>query len=381
MTAPLIAFDARQVRPGMTGVGRRAGHLMREMIGRDAEFCWGLITNTPKFLTEWLGGVLPDHVEIWPVKARPDSHPMGDLWLGRSLPKLLVQRGAALLHGPAFQIPGKRMSIPCALTIHDLAHLERPFTQPWRFRKFLSWSIERGSRAAARIIVPSANVARDLATLHPDCAEKIHVVPGGIPSDLSPASPNEIAAVRAKWKLPARFAAHVGTFEPRKNHHFLLEIHTALCAEMDDAPDLVLAGQGGPQMSAVQRWRAQSPWRQKTHIVEGADDAEVRALLSGATAFLFPSLSEGFGLPVLEAMACGVPALLSEVPGMFHFAKSPARLYPLRNPRPWVEALMALAGDSGLREAIGSESRQWATQWTWVSAADQLLDLYRGMIR
>ncbi len=377
--APLIAVDARHVRPGMTGVGRRAAHLLREVVSRETDWRWGLFTNTPDFLAQWLGET--SRVTLWRVAARPESHPANEWWLNVTLPRTLRREGAALFHGPAFQIPWRRLSIPTAVTIHDLAHRERPRTQPWRFRRMLDWSIARASRTATGIVVPSPAVEADLAALHPRARDRITVIPGGVSPAMRPLTESEIAAFRAAHDLPARCLLHIGTFEPRKNHRFLLEAHGALCAEMDDPPALVMVGASGPMLPRVRRWIARSPWCEMIHLHTDVTDADLAGFLSAASVFVFPSQSEGFGLPVIEAMACGAPVVASDVKGLDTFRDSPATLLPLGDVQPWTLALRRLLTDPAAHAAASERGSEHAATMTWSHAADSLIDLHRDLLQ
>jgi glycosyltransferase involved in cell wall biosynthesis len=382
---PLIAYDARQVRPGMTGVGRRAGHLLRAAIRRSPDLRWGVFTNTPDFLLTWLEGnppsPLPPSVSTWPVDVTPEAHPRNEWWLNVTLPGLIEDHGAALFDAPAFAGPWRRLPIPVVLTVHDMVHRQRPRTQPQGFRLWLDRSVALSARVADRIIVPSAAVARDLAAAHTAVHGRVVMIPGGVSPEMRPWPPERVEAFREELGMPRRYLLHVGTFEPRKNHRALIEIHGALCAEIDDPPTLVMVGAPGPTLHEVERWVEQSPWRALIHIRTGVDDAELEGLLNGASALVFPSLSEGFGLPVIEALACGVPVLASNAPGLDFFSDSPARLLPAGSIQPWVAALRRILSDPALRAELRVSGPEYAMLYTWNHAADLLIALYRELLR
>lgn len=373
----------------MTGVGRRAAHLVRAAIRRDESLRWGLITNTPEFLLRWLEedpssptGLrpLPHRAELWPVAVPPEAHPGGEWWLNVALPRLLAERGAALFDGPAFLVPWRRLPIPAVLTVPDLAHRLRPPVLRWRFRLWLDVAVRSGIRAASRVITMTPSVARQIEAAHPQARGRVTVIPGGVEPDLSPWPAERTEAFRRAHGLPARYLLHVGTFEPRKNHAELLAIFTALCAEMDEPPPLVMAGAPGPMLPLVERWVERSPWRGLVHLRTGVEDALLQGLLQGAAALVFPSRAEGFGLPVLEALACGVPVLAADVTGLDFFRDSPAALLPLGSPQPWVAALRRILGDPAARQAAREQGPAWARPFSWDAAAAQLLSVYTDML-
>jgi alpha-1,3-rhamnosyl/mannosyltransferase len=229
---------------------------------------------------------------------------------------------------------------------------------------------------ADRIVVPSPAVAEELEALHPHTRGKITVIPGGVDAEMAPLTVSELAAFRDEHGLPRRWLLHVGTFEPRKNHRFLIEIHTALCAEIDAPPPLIMAGEPGPTLHRVERWISRSPWADCIHVQTGVSDRDLRGFLSGAAALIFPSLSEGFGLPVLEALAVGAPVIAADTPGLDFFRDSPATLLPLGAVQPWISALRRVLTDPPAPEA----SRRWAADLTWERAAERQIAVWREMI-
>ncbi|NUP90172.1 MAG: glycosyltransferase family 4 protein [Candidatus Sumerlaeia bacterium] len=374
MAGKLIVIDARTVRPGMTGVGRRTAHILRALLHGHSGFRFALITADRQSLEPWLGSGPPPPL-LWEAPAR-ERHLASEWWMATRLPRLLREHGAVLFDGPAFELPRRRLSVPCVVTIHDLAHRLRPATQPWRFRRWLEAATAHSVRTAARVVVPSASVRREIATVWPDAAAKIVEIPGGVDAAWRPATPEQRSDTRRREGIERGFLIHVGTFEPRKNHRFVLEVFTALQAECDDPPDLVLAGGAGPALTRVMRWIEQSPFRERIRVLTHLDDARLRALLAAADALVFPSLAEGYGLPVLEAAACGVPAVASAIPGHEQFAGQAAELLPLGDVRPWVDALLHLRRPEQ-RERRAAQAVSFASQYTWDRVAQRVLHLHR----
>ena len=223
-------------------------------------------------------------------------------------------------------------------------------------------------RRAARVIVTSAPTRR--AVLRRAPAADVRVVPLGIAPEFSaPVAPDAIAKVRHKYDLPPQFLFYLGNFEPKKNLPNLLRALRLL----PGAPPLIVAG-------------GIAPWPNSEILLRGikrlgfVPRADLPALLGACAIFCFPSLCEGFGLPVLEALACGASVVASRavpLPNLGEVALCP----PPRSPRAIAEAIARLLGNDELRQKLGDAGRDYARAFTWERAARATLDLYREFER
>jgi glycosyltransferase involved in cell wall biosynthesis len=257
------------------------------------------------------------------------------------------------------------------VTVHDLF----PVTDPERFTargvRLLSAGIERAKQADL-VLVPSQATADECAA-HGFPTDRLRVVPWGV--DLAPADPAIRRAVRRRFALERPFVLWAGTVEPRKNLPVLLEAFARL-----DHPnlDLVLAGPDG--------WNEQLDHHLRTlgdrvRRIGFVSTPELTALYAEAAAFAFPSVREGFGLPVLEAMAQGTPVVASEDPALAEVMGDAGSVAASDDPAAWAEALAGLVDDAAARARLGAAGRTRAEGWTWARSAALTLDAYREVLR
>ena len=237
--------------------------------------------------------------------------PLGVLWQQSYLPRRLAEGDIDLFWSPLLTLPS-RLPVPAVVTLHDLAALHHPETLAWRVRLSLLPFLDRSVRQAARILTGSHAVADEIAQQWPEAAGRTDVAWHGVTAEFHPVSEDERAAIRARLGLPERFIFFAGTIEPRKNLDLLLDAWESLRGADAETPPLLVAGPDGWGSRATHRRMerlAAAGLRRLGHL----DRADLVAVLQAATIFVFPSLYEGFGLPAAEAMACGVPVLVSDI--------------------------------------------------------------------
>ena len=284
----------------------------------------------------------------------------------RWLPR--VEMGAALdaiLYPYWPPSPRRRADAPPAATyVHDLAFRLRPGEVPWQQRLYLGTLLPRALRTAAAVVVPSQATRDDLLGSYPlpDLAERVHVVvegptplpsPGSLPDGLAPG-----------------FILAVGTVEPRKNYDRLAAAHSRIAG----APPLVIAGRPG--------WNgARPPQGEGVMVLGHVDDTELAALYANAGVLAFPSLYEGFGLPLLDAMAAGVPALVSDRGALPEVGGEAALVVAAEDVAAIETGLRRLLGDAGLRTRLAAAGRRRAARFRWERAAAAVLGILRKIAR
>jgi glycosyltransferase involved in cell wall biosynthesis len=264
------------------------------------------------------------------------------------------------------------------LSLQDLTHLLFPEYHLPLNRWFLKLMLPRFLRRADAVIVASESTRRDAERLLQIPAEKMQVIYLGVNKSYHPiADLTVLARVRARYRLPDAYVLYFGTIEPRKNLQTVLDAYHALLAQADPVPDLVIAGRKG--------WRFQPVFDQvralgletRVHFTDWVAEADAPAVMNAARAFVYPSLYEGFGLPPLEAMACGVPILCSNASSLPEVVGQAGLLLPPDNAGAWAEALSRVLSDAGLSRDLRARGLSRAGQFTWELTARQTVAVYQ----
>ncbi|MEO8275706.1 MAG: glycosyltransferase family 1 protein, partial [Thermoanaerobaculia bacterium] len=251
-----------------------------------------------------------DDLKGAPLQLETHPAPLGVLWQQLHLPRRLARGDIDLFWSPLLTLP-TRLPVPAIVTLHDLAVLHHPETLTWRIRASLLPFLDGSVRRADRIITVSNSVAREIAVQWPDAAARTEVIWNGVDDAFIPASAAEIAAIRTRLALPERYILFVGTIEPRKNLGLLLDAWETLRLAQPETPALLIVGPDGWASAETQR-RIRRLEAHGLRRLGHLPRPDLIAVLQAATIFVFPSLYEGFGLPLAEAMACGVPVMAAD---------------------------------------------------------------------
>ncbi|MBF6590814.1 MAG: glycosyltransferase family 4 protein [Ktedonobacterales bacterium] len=285
-------------------------------------------------------------------------------WEQLALAPTLRRLGAEVFHSPAHALP-PRLPCPSVLTIHDLAFLRYPHhIQPAR-RRYLAWITRRSARLATRLVAVSESTKRDLVTWLGIPEQRIAVVYPGIDEDFQPLhAADTLHAFRAKHGLPPRYLLFLGTLEPRKNLVGLVEAYARLRTHLEDAPPLVIAGGRGWYFETLFA-RVRAFGLERVVLFPGYVAREELPLwYAAATLFLYPSLYEGFGLPIVEAQACGTPVITSnrasmpEASGPAAIQVDPSDLEGL------AQAMQIALTDTALQTRGATADSTWARGFT-----------------
>ncbi len=299
------------------------------------------------------------------------------LWTHARLGPALLRDRPDLLFVPAHVIPLLHPS-RSVVTIHDLGYLAFPEAHTVRRRLELDLSTRWCLRAAQRVIAISQATKNDLVRHYGADPERIVVVHLGCSNLFRPPDdPGQIAAIRACYALESPYFLYIGTIQPRKNLTRLIEAFAR--AGADDAL-LVIAGRRGWLSEPIVRRVAELGLTNRVRFPGYVPDADLPALLSGALAFVFPSLHEGFGMPVLEAMACGAPVLTSTTSALPEVAGDAALLVDPCDTDAIAAALRRLAADAPLRASLRARGLERAAGFTWERTARETLDVLMGRL-
>jgi len=299
--------------------------------------------------------------------------PFPRLWTHLRLSFELITRPRPdVLFVPAHVLPLAH-PLPSVVTVHDLGYRYFPDMHPGGQRRYLDWSTRFSARSATHVIGDSAATQRDLAHFYGVPAAKVSVVYPGRDERLSWVDP---APVRARYNLGPDYLLHVGTLQPRKNLSRLIEAAASLRREWPRV-QLVLAGQPGWQAGPIlEQARAHADFVRLLDYVP-ADD--LAGLYSGARAFVFPSLYEGFGFPVLEAMACGTPVVCANTSSLPEVAGDAALLVDPLDTGALAGAIGRVLGDGSLRASLAAKGLEQVKKFSWQRAAKETLEVLEAV--
>lgn len=284
---------------------------------------------------------------------------------------------ADLLHYPA-NIGRLVGGLRTILTVHDLSFFRNSgWFRPGR-AMYYRWGAARSVRLASRVVADSTATADDLIQFLGVGPKLIDMVPLGIGAAFCPQDAPAIQAVREAFNLPERYFLYAGTIEPRKNVAQIVRAWERI-ADGSDAP-LVIAGRDGWKTSDVYDAIRQSNHQSRIHRTGFVDDEQLPALLSGALAFVWPSLCEGFGLPPLEAMACGAPVITSNLSSLPEIVGDAALTLDPTDITALADAMLRVAKDDALRRDLRQAGLDRARQFTWNRTAQMTLESYRAAL-
>ena len=371
-----IAIDAR---PALSAERTGIGHYARELILRLPEVdpettyvAWYL--NARRLLRPWRWGRRffprrPNLIERWsPIPARV----FGRLSARYDRPPLDRLLRFDVLLAPNFVPPPTRTS-RVVITVHDLAFRRFPGTAPLATRRWLT-RLAGAVAGAAEIIVPSTATETDLLDLYAVEAERVTVIHHGIDHDtFRPAGAMEVERVRRRYGIEGPYLLFVGGLEPRKNLPALLRAYATLPDGI--RPSLVLAGASVPWNPEGRVGLNEALLRLPPDVRGGVAltgyvaDPDRAALYTGAAALVFPSLYEGFGFPVLEAMACGTPVVTSSVSSLPEVAGPDAVLVDPTDVESIAHGLRQAVEDGDLVRRLRAAGPIRASRFTWDRAA------------
>jgi glycosyltransferase involved in cell wall biosynthesis len=361
-----VAVEASAVPARLTGAGVYVARLLAAMAARDdlelEVFC------APGSADALAAPGLALH----PVAAARAGRPARIAWTQLLAGRAARAAGADLLHGVHYELP-VACRLPQVVTVHDLTLITNPeWHEPGKVRYF-GWALRRAVRAARRVLCVSATTARDLAERLEVAPERIAVTRLG--TDLRPAGEAEVAALRGRLGLDGPYLLGLGTVEPRKDLPTLVRAFASLAGELPHR--LVLAGLAGWGAGALAQAVEASGVADRVLLTGYLPEADKAALFTGAEVFAYPSRYEGFGLPVLEAMACGTPVVTTTGGSLPEVAGDAAWLVEPGDAGGLAAALAKLAADPAAAQAAAARGRARAATFTWERCAAQTVVAYR----
>jgi glycosyltransferase involved in cell wall biosynthesis len=271
---------------------------------------------------------------------------------------------------------------PIVVTVHDVSFIENPEYFPALRRAQLCFNVARTVKLAARIITVSEFSRDAILRAYPISPDKVRVIPNAASSEFRVVSRGRATqGIRDRFGIVAPFIFSVGDLQPRKNHIGLITAFASLAAahpELDH--HLVIAGQNTWFTPRVLAAAHASGLASRIHFLGFVSDADLVQLYNACDCFAFPSFYEGFGLPILEAMACGRAVACSNTSAMPEVAEGAGLLFDPRNPTSIARAIADILLDTELRERLEIRGLQRAAHFNWRKSARATLDVYREIV-
>lgn len=356
-----IFIDGRTVRAGRTGVGYYTESMIRALdICPGPERQLSVLTLEPGEL-----GLLSGHVQLIPTTVDYENHPAAELHESIYLPRLLKRGRFDVFWGSAFLIPWVPVACPRIVTVHDLTAFTHPHCYPRRFAFYMRFVIRMAVLHSDAVVCVSEFVANQIRERFPGHAP-IHVIPAAAdPFFRSSGEENEAGHSRDPFLLA------IGAGDPRKDTAFLLRVYRRM-RELSpgNVPELLLVGE----------WPAGS-LKEGVRLVPRQSREALRDLYRHSSLFLFPTASEGFGLPVLEAMQCGCPVAASSTGAVPEVVGEAAMFFDHRDEEATARSLVELLGSPERLATMRLGGRARAAGFSWQSSASQLLSLFEQCVK
>lgn len=305
------------------------------------------------------------------------QHPAGRIAWEQTVLPLMARRGQwDVLHSPVNVAP-VLLRARSVVTVHDLAFVTAPGTMSVARRHYLTTLTAHSVRHADRVIAVSESTRRDLETWFGVPPDRVSVTPLAAEPRFRPPNPEALAAFRSRDRIVQPYILSVGTREPRKNIASLVRAFARLADEIPH--DLALVGPSGWMGGELDQALAELPTRirDRIRLTGFVDDDDLPFWYGGADVFAYPAHYEGFGLPVLEAMACGVPVVTSDISSLPEVAGDAALLIDPDDEADLATALLEVMTDPGLAAALRDRGRRRAAEFSWQTTARMTVDVYR----
>ncbi|MGB8646288.1 MAG: glycosyltransferase family 1 protein [Anaerolineae bacterium] len=373
-----VGIDYTAAARQRAGIGRYTRGLIHALAALDRDNRYTLfVPRDARYIAP--GAQAVERAEDFPsnfqlVRAPLDERTLARLWQRLALPlpvEFFVGR-CEVWYSPDFVLPPTRAHKKI-LTVHDLSFKRVPETAVPNLKWYLEGAVPRAVRRADLILADSEATRNDLIELFSAPANRVQKLYSGVEAFFCRVTDaHTLDSVRARYQLERPFILSVGTIEPRKNLARLIEAFARLPRR--EEWDLVIAGGRGWMYQEILDAPAQFGANDRVRFLGFVPDADLPALYTLATLFVYPSLYEGFGLPVLEAMACGTPLITSNVSSMPEVAGEAGILVNPRDTEELTAAIRQLIDDEALRRELAERGLKQATKFSWQASAQQLLN-------
>lgn len=363
-----IGLDGLPLTQLKTGVGAYTLELARALAAQAPQDEFQLISPRP-FAPSASCGDLAKNLEF--VYSKPNL--LQRRWWSLGMPSYIRRNSIALFHGTNYEVP-LRGDCPSVVTIHDLSLLLHSSTHETRAVLRARLRLPRMARRATLVITDSEPVRREVCEHLKLAPEKVIAIPLAPQPEFTPVPPELTADARKRLHVEDEFLLYAGTVEPRKNLITLLRAFEDVLRTTSLRPQLVIAGKLGWKENDSLTDIEKSAFKDRIKITGYIKDEDLRALYSSCRAFVYPSIYEGFGLPPLEAMACGAPVIASAVPSVTSDA---ARVIEATDVQALARNIVELLTDVQARESLSAAGLKHAAKFSWAETAMLTREVYQ----
>jgi glycosyltransferase involved in cell wall biosynthesis len=366
-----IGIDGLILSKPLTGIGHYTLELVRHLARTSSEDDFHVVSSRPFIRDLNSESDNPTNLSFIQAKVNPLTRHWWSIGLSRHIRKNQIQ----LFHGTNFEVPLEG-NCPSVLTIHDLTNFYQPHTQKRNIVRRLRRRLPLMARAASMIITPTETVRSEVHERLQVSLGKIVAIPEAARSCFRRLPPDQTLQTRRRLGIVNNFVLYVGTLEPRKNLAVLVRAFEEVVSKSDSELQLVLAGGKGWMTDELFRQIAGSSATKRIILTGYLSDEELCALYSSCTVFVYPSLYEGFGLPPLEAMACGAPVVTSRIPSLMETVGDAALLVDPQDEHKWSDLMISLLEDENMRRLLAKKGTQRAAEFSWERAAEMTRIVY-----
>ncbi len=385
-----LLINADALRPPLTGIGNYTCHLLDNLRGcAEVEhiecFQAGRFMSVDEVFARLAcrtdGAAVAPAVGIRSLlRAAPGAYLAREAWYGLRFRLAEARLRGAIYHEPGFVL--RPYSGPSIATIHDLSFFYHPEFHPAPRARWLNEQLPRTLQRADFLLTDSERVRQELIRDFSVPAGRVRSVPLGAQACFAPLPPEERQRVLQRYELDAgRYVLFVGTLEPRKGISTLLDAWSALPVGLKRGRQLVLAGGTGWGEAALTARIAALQSAGELRHLHYVPLEDLPALYGGAATFVFPAIYEGFGLPVLEAMQCGVPVICTADTAMSDFAAEAALTFPQGDHAQLAACMQQVFLDEDLRGRLAGAGLRVSAEFSWQRCARETLAVYRTVAR
>lgn len=368
-----IAFDAKRALNNGTGLGNYSRDLMNALFRLFPENEYYLYTPSAK--DEFLNQLHGDFKLRFPEdfnRNLPSS-----IWRSYGIMKDVWKDKANIYHGLSNELPLRTKSlVRTVVTIHDVIFLKHKEQYPFLDRRVYDYKTRKAIEYADRIIAVSEETKRDLVEFYKAETKKIEVIYQGINERFYVVDPQDSEVIK-KYALPQKYILNVGSFFSRKNHKTLIEAFARITDKVQE--DLVLVGSGGNRREEIEQLIQQKKLADRVKILSNVANYDLPAIYRAATLFVFPSLMEGFGIPVLEAQASKVPVITTGGGAMEEAGGKDAVYIKPTDAEEIAAAMLKVLGDETLRNNMVKNAYHHALVINNKRSAEQTMTIYREL--